>query len=108
MKKVLMGLFVFLFLFLGAFVEAGFGDINTDEGTSEEVVTEEGVSEDASNEDAVVYGSRDKGIAITKYTKEFYLALGFGFLVLLIVIYFLYKLAAGPDVRWKKPKLIKQ
>ena len=44
----------------------------------------------------------------TKYTKEFYMAVGLGTFGVLLVLYIIYLIIRGPAVHWKKPKPLKQ
>jgi len=106
-KKEFVMMLVLFFSFV--IVSADFGDINVDDGdipTEEvEIVSEEEVV--ISTSTVQTSGSRDKGVAETRYNLYFYVAIGLGFVVFLLVIYFLYRLAAGPSVRWNNPKPIK-
>ena len=107
MEKVFVFLFVILFAFSMTFVQAGFGDINTDDETTDDEDDTSEETETSSTDDSLPTGSRDKGVAVTKYTKELYIALGLGALGLLIVFYIIYRIVMGPKVRWRKPKPVK-
>jgi hypothetical protein len=109
-KKMLI-LFCFIML-LGVVFAEEWGDVRSNvsmtlnpENATE--VTNEGSQE---NDDISqqTYNSPDYGVAETKYTNNFYIAVGVGTLAILLVLYVVYLFIRGPSVKWKKSKPIKQ
>lgn len=100
--------FVFAFLVLlltGAFVEAGWGDISN--GGNETPVGEN-TSKTTQTSSGGNYASGNYGSPETKYTMNFYIAVGVGTFVVLLILYIAYLFIRGPSVKWKKSKPIKQ
>ena len=106
---------VFVFLLISlvglVFADEGWGDINTN--ISENLSTDNTTSidsvdapKDTQSQQIVV--SHNQGTAKTKYTTNFYIALGLGTLAVLVVLYMVYLFIRGPAAKWKKPKPIKQ
>ena len=102
MMKKLAVLLAVLFLFSLVFAE-GWGDINTGENDSGQE-SGEGSSSYEETEEAKIPMTSGDGKAKTKYTTNFYLALGLGTLAVLVVLYMIYLFIRGPIVKWKKPR----
>lgn len=92
-------------LLLNSVLADGWGDINTGNNSSTQENTHTGQIEDSQGE---VYAPGDYGAAETKYTMNFYIAVGIGTLAILLVLYMIYLFIKGPSVKWKRPQTIKQ
>jgi len=101
----------FMILILGfVFAAEEWGDINMNDDVEipEDVPTINDSSEEASSSSEVAVSYSDTGEAGEKFTTNFYIALGVGTLVVLVIIYIIYLFIRGPNVSWKKSKPIKQ
>lgn len=106
MEKRFILLFVLLFSVSFVFAADGWGDIITD-GEEDKAPVED---DDSGDVEAVpiVYEERDSLDADTKYTLNFYIAVGVAIVGVLIAAFFIYLFLRSPKDRWKKnSKIVK-
>jgi hypothetical protein len=100
--KLKLLLFVLLFSVSFVFAANGWGDINTGGGADDDVPVGNGF--DDAEVAPAVYSDEGSSVAGTKYTRDFYIALGVAGVGLLIAVLFAYLFLKKPKNRWKKPK----
>lgn len=83
----------------------GWGDISTGQNVS---LTQDDAVEVTEGDSTETYSSGEYGVAKTKYTMNFYIAVGIGTFTILLVLYMVYLFIRGPSVKWKKSKPLKQ
>ena len=110
MLKVLMVVFFVVSILGFVFAAEEWGDINVEDDVEipEDVSAEDDSSEETSSSPEIAVPYSDTGEAGKKYTTNFYIALGVGTLVVLVIIYIIYLFIRGPNVKWKKSRPVKQ
>lgn len=98
---VLLAVVLMLSFFCGAELGDEWDSFDGDDGSASSSV---GVNVDVGGSDDVVANVKSSNDSDTKYTSEFYIALGVGAFGFFIVAVFVYFFLRKPKNRWKKRK----
>ena len=93
-------LIILLFSVSFVFAANGWGDINTGNGGDEVLVEDESL--DDAEAAPIVYDNQGSSVADTEYTLNFYIAIGFAVVGVLVVAFFIYLFLRNPKNKWKK------